>query len=137
MFRILAAALLILVATGAQAGQKRVCSQAEAMQAEEESDRLSDWPAVYRSFKRFAHCDDGAIWEGYSDSIARMLASRWEQLEDLRRLVVADKGFERFVLRHIDGLMTTEQQQLILENARARCPSNAKRLCGLIEKRAR
>lgn len=137
MFRALAVALLVLVATAAAAGQKRVCTREEAIQAEEESDRLIDWSAVYRSFARFAHCDNGAIWEGYSDSIARLLALHWERLEDLRRLAAADRRFERFVLRHIDGLMTMEQQKLILENARLRCPSNAKRLCRLIESRAR
>jgi hypothetical protein len=54
--------------------QKKTCSQEEAIQAETEASTLKDWTAVYISFKRFSHCDDAAISEGYSDAVGRLLA---------------------------------------------------------------
>jgi hypothetical protein len=129
--------LAVLAATSVQAGQTTVCTQKEAMQAEDEAARLPDWPAVYRSFTRFAQCDQGAIGEGYSDSIVRLLTQQWDQVAALQRLTARDKRFEQFVLRHIDALMTREDLRLIAENAQSRCPSKAKRLCRVIEGKLR
>jgi len=137
MIRILAIALLLLFAMNANSAQPRVCTREEAMQAEDEAARLPDWKAVYRSFKRYAHCDDGAIGEGYSDSIGRLLARDWKRLDDLKGLTSSDKRFERFVLHHVDETIPAEELKLIVDNARLRCPAKAERLCRLIEARAR
>src|ERR1700736_5339009 len=50
------------------------CTKQEAMQAEMSTDHLTDWDAVYQSFKRFSQCDDGGIDEGYSDAVGKLLA---------------------------------------------------------------
>lgn len=114
---------------------ERVCTQEEAIQAETESSTLKDWDSVYRTFKRFAHCDDGAISEGYSDSIARLLVHNWNDIGKANSLIAKNKKFERFVLRHIDELMSPEQAETIAENARTHCPADAKQLCKQIESR--
>ena len=113
----------------------KVCTREEAMQAETESSTLKDWDSVYRAFKHFAHCDDGAIGEGYSDSVARLLAQDWAHIGKANDLVSSDKKFERFVLRHIDELMSPTQAKIINENARVHCPAGVERLCKLIESR--
>jgi hypothetical protein len=130
-------ALVVLAATGVEAGQSRECTQEEAMQAETEAARLRDWAAVYDSFTRFAHCDQGAIGEGYSDTVVRLLTRQWEEVADLQRLTARNKRFEQFVVHHIDALMTREDLQVIAENARSRCPTQAKRLCRVIEDKLR
>jgi hypothetical protein len=137
MRRVIAVALVVLVATCVQAGQSRGCTQKEAMQAENEAARLPDWGAVYASFTRFAHCNQGAIGEGYSDTIVRLLTRQWGEFADLHRPTAKNKRFERFVLGHIDALMTREDLRLIAENAGSRCPSQAKRLCRVIEDKLR
>jgi hypothetical protein len=113
----------------------KVCTREEAIQAETESSTLKDWDSVYQAFKRFGHCDDGAIGEGYSDSIARLLASDWAHIEKANTLTSSDKKFRRFVLHHIDELMSPDQWRMISENARDHCPTSAARLCKLIESR--
>ena len=42
--------------------------------SEQEADSLTSWDGLYRSYKLFGRCDDGSIAEGYSESVARILA---------------------------------------------------------------
>jgi hypothetical protein len=117
--------------------QTRICSQQDAIQAETEASTLPDWDSVYKSFQRFGHCDDGGIGEGYSETIGRLLAKEWKHFGRLHELTRNDKKFRRFVIRHIDETLPTEYLNQIIENAQLHCPSNAKLLCGAIEKRAK
>lgn len=105
------------------------------MQAETDSSTLKDWDSVYQAFKRFGHCDDGAIGEGYSASVARLLSSDWGHVEKANELTSRDQKFRLFVLHHIDELMSPDQAKMIRENARDHCPAGAARLCTLIESR--
>ena len=108
---------------------QRVCTDVEAGQAQREADQLRDWDSVYRSFKRFAHCDQGSIGEEYSDSVSRLLVHDWKHLDALLRFTAADTDFEQFVIRHIDETMSEDEAALIINNARLHCPSEARRLC--------
>jgi hypothetical protein len=120
--------LIAGLAGSAKATTQKVCTEAEVKAAQKEADQLSDWDSVYRSFKRFAHCDEGGIAEAYSDSVGRLLARDWKHLDALVRLT-ADPGFEEFVIRHIDETMSEDEAALVINNARLHCPPGAKRLC--------
>ena len=142
--RILSAvAIFVLVFCGLAAAQEfrgppwfsaARCTRAISDAADRDLDRLKSWVAVYRTFRLYRQCDDGGIAEGYSDAIAILLTEHWLDVTALSKLSKSHPLFERFVLRHIDGLMSPEQSQLIKENARNRCPAGAKRLCRLLEK---
>ncbi|HEV7817019.1 MAG TPA: hypothetical protein VGP06_18215, partial [Janthinobacterium sp.] len=67
------------------ASQNKICTREEAIQAETEASSLKDWDAVYRSFKRFSHCDDAAIGEGYSDVVGRLLTTDWAHFHAVER----------------------------------------------------
>ena len=116
---------------------EKVCSRDEAIQAEKEAAYLRDWPSVYRSYQRFGHCDDGAIAEGYSESVIRLFADQWEKVAELDRLASLDGNFEKFVLHHVDEAVAIADAQIILENARKSCPKEVRRLCRLIEEAVR
>jgi hypothetical protein len=131
---IVAVGLLIGPAEAAQ-GQ-RVCTPEAAEEADNSLDGLNDWHRVYESFKRYAHCDDGAIAQGYSDKIAHLLADRWVSVEELFHLWRAHPRFGRFVLSHLDELMSPDQAKTIAENARRRCPPDSKKYCLSLERRA-
>jgi hypothetical protein len=120
--------LIAGLAGSAEATPQKLCTQAEAKEAQKDADQLSDWDSVYRSFKRYAHCDDGAIAEAYSDSVGRLLARDWKHLDALVRLT-SDPDFEEFVIRHIDETMSEDEAALVINNARLHCPPAAKRLC--------
>jgi hypothetical protein len=108
---------------------QRRCSVNDAMRAEDEANSLQQWSAVYRSYERFGHCDDGAIAEGYSASVVRLLIDKWPTIDQLNNLVQRNKGFQGFVLRHLDELISAEESERIRANASGKCPQNANSLC--------
>jgi hypothetical protein len=125
----LSGALTAACGSAAQMANQKECTDDQAMHALDEADVLRTWDAVYRSFKTFGHCDDGAIAEGYDDSIIRLLVSDWNHFDDLARLSAGDQAFEKFVLRHIDELASEEQLSTIAKNANSRCPPGQIPLC--------
>lgn len=138
-----AVAIFVLVFCGAAAAQEfrgppwfsaTGCTRAISDAADRDLDRLKSWAAVYRTFRLYRQCDDGGTAEGYSDTVAILLTEHWPDVTELSNLSKSHPLFERFVLWHIDGLMSPEQSQLIKENARNRCPAGAKRLCRHLEK---
>ena len=121
-------ALMMGLSGFADAATQRVCTEAEVKEALKEADQLTDWDSLYRSFKRFAHCDEGGIAEEYSDSVGRLLARDWKHLNAFVRLTT-DQDFEQFVIRHVDETMSEDEAALVINNARLHCPLGAKRLC--------
>jgi hypothetical protein len=126
----LAVAWLSLVPLHAQ---NKPCTDAEETQAEKAVDLLKTWDQVYRSYKKFApQCDDGAVAEGYSDAVGKLLANHWGHFPRLVKLAKGDEGFKQFVIRHVDESLSDDALQRISKNARSQCPGDAKRLCTLI-----
>ena len=130
-------AIVFLAGTTASAHGQQVCTQKDAIQADKSLDGLRDWPHVYESFKRYSHCDDGAIGEGYSDKITILLVNRWDSAEELFDLWRAHPQFGRFVLFHVDELMSPEQAKTIIKNAQESCPPHSEKYCRSLEKKAR
>lgn len=113
--------------------QSKRCANSDENQAEKDVDSLKTWDQLYRSYKEFApQCDDGAVAEGYSDAVGKLLAAHWDHFPRLVKLANADKGFREFVVRHVDESLSSETRAKISKNARSECPADAKRLCGLI-----
>ncbi|HZX27697.1 MAG TPA: hypothetical protein VFF16_11535, partial [Telluria sp.] len=66
-------------------------------------DRLESWAALDQARRRFSHCDDGSIAEGFSEAVARLLVDRWKTLRMLTLLARQDARLTSFVLKHIDA----------------------------------
>ena len=113
----------------ADAASKNKCTRDEAAQAESRGSELKSWREVYKSYKQFAHCDDGAIAEGFSASISNLLARDWAHFNELVKLVESDKGFEKFFIKHVDELKLIEDGKKIMENVGSRCPPKNAHLC--------
>jgi len=116
--------------------KKPVCTDKQEMSALSEASTLPNWDRVYKSFKQYSHCDDGAISEGYSDTIGRLLTEDWKHFDRLHELCSSDKQFQQFILKHIDMTVSVDILQKIIDNARLHCPSEAKKLCEAIESKA-
>ncbi len=100
------------------------------MQAETETDNVKTWDSVYKFYKQFSHCDDGGIAELISDAVAKLLANRWDSFDEFAKLASNDKGFENFVLHHVDETIDwSHDAPKIRQNARSHCPSKSTRLC--------
>ncbi len=87
------------------------------------------WQALHEHYERYRSCDDGAIAEGYSDAVVRLLANQWERLGDLEKLAQQDPEFERWVLRHIDATTSTEALERAWRNAHDACPRSRRDAC--------
>jgi len=107
----------------------------EAVKAEQEACCLRSWRAVLQSYQHYHHCDDAAVSEGYSSSVAMLLADHWDKAADLNKFVKGNAKFADFVIRHIDETMSPEQEQAIRKNVTARCPREAREMCTRVRKR--
>jgi len=124
-------------ASNCAAQNQKACTTPEEKQALDEADTLKDWESIHRSFIHYAQCDDGAIAEGYSDSIGRLLSRDWKDLRALAKLGATDKKFEGFVLRHIDETLSSDVLKTIASNAEQSCPADQTTLCKKISLSAR
>ena len=127
---------LLMMACGTVSAQFPQCTKDMAMKAEAEASTLADWNAIYQSFLKYRNCDDAAIAEGYSESISRMLAERWLDVQRLKAITSKDALFEKFVVRHIDETIPMDRLQKIAKYSRDSCPAGEASFCARLEKAA-
>jgi hypothetical protein len=130
-----AGAFLVGAAALAAFPARAACYPESADAAEKLAVAAQDWGDVHSAFVRFGICDDGSVAKGFSDSIARILAEHWTTVSTLNRLATADPKFKRFVLRHIDTLMTPAQADTITRNTAHHCPPKSRALCAELAER--
>jgi len=124
-----------MLATTANARPQRGCDKRLERQSLDQPEP-KDWPGLYRLFKQFGVCDDGAMSEGFSEDVAQLFSKQWLHLDTFSRLATTDKAFERFVLRHIDATLSDDELKVIVENSTSHCSAKEKRVCSLIRTRA-
>lgn len=129
---------LIVTLLLAQRGyaQKHPCTEGEGRAALDETVTLRSWDALYKSYKSYRQCDDGAIGEGLSESVARILVDHWNTLPRLAELADKDAEFRAFVMHHVDATLNMDDVEKIKKSAKARCPSGLRTLCSDLAKQA-
>jgi hypothetical protein len=73
----------------------KTCKTEQEIRGESGSESLKTWPEVYASYKAFRQCDDAAVAEGYSASVARVFSTQWETIGQLNRMVSHDRCAKR------------------------------------------
>jgi hypothetical protein len=127
--------IVILLLAGSGYAQKHACSDGERA-ALDEAVTLRSWDALYKSYKSYRHCDDGAIGEGYSESVARILVDHWSTLSRLAQLGNKDAEFRAFVVHHVDTTLNMDDVEKIKTRATAQCPNGLRTLCSDLAKHA-
>ena len=102
--------------------------------AEMSASSISNWEEAYSSYKEYKNCDDGSIAEGYSESISKLLAHKWNEISKLKQIIKTDNSFFMFVLKHIDE--TTSYQETIYKNSKNLCPEGSEIICNQISEKA-
>lgn len=110
------------------------CSDAAAEAADYEASRQNNWDKLYLSYLRYSGCDDGSVAEGYSVSVARLLAHHWDTLPQSFPLFAGHIGFFKFVIRHINATIVDDDLKLIRANAARSCPRGGNEYCVQIAK---
>lgn len=136
MHRTLAGVALILFVCGVGYAQDRGCTDSDSKQAETEAETLRTWGSLYKSYSLYRNCDDGAIAEGYSESVARILVDHWNTLLGLADLAKKNKQFFRFVLRHVDATDDDNDLRKIRAKAATQCPRRLGGICHDLKKAA-
>jgi hypothetical protein len=129
---------LIVTLLFAQHGyaEKHPCTEGEGRAALDEAVTLRSWDALYKSYKSYRQCDDGAIGEGYSESVARILVDHWNTLPRLAQLADKDAEFRAFAMQHVDVTLNVDDVEKVKTSAKARCPSGLRTLCSDLAKQA-
>jgi hypothetical protein len=120
-----------LAATGLASDSR--CSPDLAKAAEEATDvARRSWRDLHDQYVRYvkrAACDDGGIAEGWSDAVGHLLARRWSELPNLKRLAKGEPDFLTFVLKHIDLTLPRDDLDSVRRKATAACPHGCDKLC--------
>ena len=134
----LAALILITLSTYSTNGasQGKQCTESEALAADRAMDGLHSWDDIHRAFKRYRHCDEGAIGEGFSEVVVKRLAVHWNELQILNKLIMSDPPFRSFVIDHIGATNDPGDLRRLVDHTKRRCPVKSSRLCGEIQKEA-
>lgn len=130
-------AMLVLCVAASVAAHEKPCRAHDAEAADAMLDKLNDWAAIDMVRKRYGHCDDGSIAEGYSEAVARLLVDRWDTLPALAQLVRRNPALKRFVLRHVDATLDTKDLDQIAALASRSCPYSAVNLCSALKSSAK
>ena len=130
MTKITVAMFLILL--GVESVAAKECSRIEAESAENAVDTLDSWPSIFAAYKRYVHCDDAAIAEGFTDKVVHHLANRWELLDQAQQLIARDPSFQAFIVRHINASADASELDRIALSAIQKCPTSAKVFCNQI-----
>jgi hypothetical protein len=95
---------------------------------------IMNWATLHDAYLRFLPCDDGAIAEGFTDIVVRILAYRWASLGELRTIAKNDPGFLCFVYRHITSSADPHDLQQIQNNLKKHgCSKASRKVCREIE----
>lgn len=121
--------LLASVCAEAARGAPLACTPEEAQAAEASSAVATSWKTLHRQFRLYRNCDDGAIAEGFSEAVTRLLADRWVTVRDLAPMIASDRAFGRFIVTHVDETVPQARLQKIARNASERCPRSLKGFC--------
>lgn len=118
------------VTPNSEAGEKlQACSSKQARAAETVVGTAHSWKELYKQYQQFEHCDDGAIAEGFSESVSMLLDEKWKEINTLSRIAKRNAQFRTFILRHIDETVPSDRLSRINSNATNRCPRNIRSLC--------
>jgi hypothetical protein len=136
MLRTVIAFALFLSAFCVGYAQDGPCTDPEAKQALTEADTLRSWDSLYKSFRLYRNCDDGAVAEGYSEAVARILADDWSSLPRVADLAKKNTSFWHFVLEHVDATDDVKDLRKIKAKAATQCPPGLRAMCDDLKKAA-
>lgn len=119
-------AIFILVFGNAVAAE---CTPKDAEAADLNVDNLSSWSEVNNYFSHYQQCDDGDIAEGSSEAVIRLLVDKWDTLSELGKLTSGDPEFKKWMLKHINATLDTDDLFKVVKFASSKCPRANGPLC--------
>lgn len=116
--------------------QAKECTRSLYEKADNDAVRFENWKQVYDYDKKYNGCIGSDTSEIVSESIVRILADKWEQLPDLKKLIKKNKRFEEFVFSSINSTVSGDDLLKINDRAKKQCPQHSQKLCSNISRKA-
>lgn len=125
--RIATVALAGLLAAALPAHAQKECSKAEAAAAEKAVDRVTTYATLSKAWKDYRHCDKGAVEEGFTDAILRLMVE-WKNVEAVA-LDMRDPEYKKFIHSHLQSEAAKEDRESIYSRAKGSCPLTQGAFC--------
>lgn len=107
----------------------KTCTPSDANAADKATDTLTNWRIINQNRVKFGHCDEGGVAEGNSEAVARLLVDHWDSLAELNTLSSNTPALKKYVLRHIDSTLDTNDLDQIQRLSAQSCPQGLSALC--------
>lgn len=104
------------------------CTQQEAIEAEKTAVTIKSWQELESHFSKYGHCDDGAIAEGYSESISFLMENNWSYFLNYKM----EKAFFDFVKKHVDETWEINRFRNVFVLASTNCNISKEPICKAI-----
>jgi len=105
------------------------CTKEQAREIEANAAYFKTWDEVFDAWKDFKQCDDGAIAEGFTESITFILSTQWTEKGFLISLIDKHPNFEKFILEHINEAVPRERLNKLGHMAKMRCVDSTHDFC--------
>ncbi len=107
------------------------CPTELGKEASKNSDAIDSWGVYYESYQKYKVCDDGEIGTNFSISLRDLFIKYWEKTSELSKLLKEkeDDDFEKFVLEHLDLVISARELDTIYNNAKNHCSPNNHEIC--------
>ena len=105
------------------------CTIEQAVEIEEKASTLKTWDQVFNAWRLFNQCDDGAIAEGFSESITLILSTNWTEKGHLMELIEQKPNFEKFIIMHIDETVPSDRLSKLGHTAKMQCTDSTHDFC--------
>jgi len=114
--------LLVLLPTFSTAAE---CTKQDAIKAETTAAYIQSWGKLEEHYSKYWHCDDGAIAEGYSESISFLMGNQWPEFLSYKM----GNSFLYFVQRHIDETWDAHRLNKVAKLASSNCNKSKESIC--------
>ena len=105
------------------------CNQNEAIEAESTAAYIKSWNKLEEHYVSFGHCDDGAIAEGYSESVSYLMENNWPEFLSYKM----ELPFFNFVKKHIDETWGADRLKKVAQLASNHCNKAKEAICVRIQ----
>ncbi|MDT7836905.1 hypothetical protein [Aquabacterium sp. OR-4] len=132
------ATLAALLLSSQAHSSSSTCTREEAYAAEVVTDYLTTWDGVYRFYKQFKHCYEGAIAGGAEDKVQLLWANRWSEIPTMLALTTKDREFKKFIWVIIDSeAFPRDTFNTVHANVTRHCPKGAEEFCQAVRSAAK
>lgn len=114
------------------------CSSIKAQAADQATDGLSSWDAVYAFYRKYGDCIDGGAAEAVGDRVQTLWDEHWSSLPQMLRFVNRDPGFRRLMIRVAKSeAFNQDRFARVLRSASSSCPKGGQSFCAVIRRASR